>query len=430
MKQSKIEVIGSFIIIFILVIMMISAIFLAVLPKVMQKLKISNNYVIKFDEIYPFDEMNSVREEKNGINLIEKYKSIVDKLEGELETYTSEKLFGYEKMIEYSYVYNDIILYNIVSNSSNTARIKLEDGYFSSLIKQRNVEECSKKLINFNKYLKNLNIDLLYIQAPYKISKAQSISSIYKDYSNENMDNLLRKINGEVNYIDLRENIEKNGLNHLKLFYKTDHHWLPETGLWATGEISQYLNDNYNMNLEIANIAVDNYNIKKYPNMFLGSDGKFVSLKNAKPEDFTLITPKFDTKLHVKILDKGIDKIDSYENTLIDWENIQYKNYYKISQYSAYAYGDRPLIEIHNEFVSNNKKILLIKDSFCEVVAPFLSLENEYLSIIDLRHFEGSLKTYINQFNPNIVIVMYNGNYVADLEDTNSQDLENMWDFE
>ncbi len=443
MKSSKIQVIGSFLIIAILVVMMLYTVVCAIF-QIIIKAGVSNNYIneifgaekssiveIDFSQLYPFQNTEKEVIEKNPI---EKYKSIIEKAKNQIESFTSKKLLGYEKFIEYSYVYNDLISYSLVANSNNDTRIESEDGYFSWLVKKRDVTECVNRLIEFNDYLNDLNINLLYVQAPNKISQTQKISSIYKDYSNENMDNLLKAIKNKIDYIDLRENINKAKLNYLKLFYKTDHHWLPETGLWATKEISSYLNNYYEMNLKIENSNFENYNIERYPKMYLGSDGRYVSLKNAEPEDFCLLIPKFETKLNVKILDMQMNKTDTFENVLIDWSKVKYKNYYKISQYSAYLYGDRPLIEIHNEYIDNNKKILLLRDSFSAVVEPFLALENEYLSIIDLRKFSGSLKSYIHEFRPDVVVILYNANAIVDLNDSSTamtfEDLANMWDFE
>ena len=425
MKENKIQVIGCFFAIAILVIMMCYTIGSKAFSHLKKDETISSVNV-KWDELYPFEELSKSTEKKS---LVEKYEEYIKKVENLIESDTSKNLIGYEKFIELSYIYNDLISYKLVSNSSENARIEIEDGYFSRLVKKKNDTTSLDKLIEFNEYLKEKGVDLLYVQAPYKIGKNQNISSIYKDYSNENMDNFLSAIEGKINYIDLRENINENNLNNLPLFYRTDHHWLPETGLWATKEISNYLNDNYEIGLEIDNINPEKYNKKKYERMYLGSDGRYVSLKNATPEDFTLITPNFNTKLDVKILDKGVDKKDTFENTLIDWSKIKYDNYYKISQYEAYVYGTRPLIEIHNELVHNNKKILLVRDSFSQVVIPFMALENEYLSAIDLRHFDGSLKNYISQYNPDIVIVMYTGNIITDSDETSASH-KALWMFE
>ncbi|MBR2786183.1 MAG: hypothetical protein IKD76_01585 [Clostridia bacterium] len=359
---------------------------------------------------------------------MQKYKVLVAKIEGKVQDITSKNLLGYEKFVEASYVYDHTILYKLASNTDAKARVEIADGNYTTIVPKRDVKEFADAILNFNKFLTELDIDLLYVQAPYKISETQEISSIYKDYSNANMDDFLSLITGKVDYIDIRELIKKNNLNHLDLFYKTDHHWLPETGLWATQEVSKYINDNYEYGLQEENIDTDNFKTNVYERYFLGSHGRFVSLSNAEPENLNIILPKYDTKLSVKIPDKGIDKTDTFENTLIDWSKIEEGKYYNTSQYAAYAYGDRPLIEIHNELVCNGKKILVLKDSFAEVFTPFLALENEYVSVIDLRYFDGSLKTYIKNYNPDMVIVIYNGNSLKNSKD--EDDSAGLWNFE
>jgi hypothetical protein len=71
-------------------------------------------------------------------------------------------------------------------------------------------------------------------------------------------------------------------------------------------------------------------------------------------------------------------------------------------------YGDKQVITVHNKLVHDGKKILLVKDSFAEVVSPFLSLGVEELHILDLRYFNGSIKSYVAQQQPDMVVVMYN----------------------
>jgi hypothetical protein len=85
-----------------------------------------------------------------------------------------------------------------------------------------------------------------------------------------------------------------------------------------------------------------------------------------------------------------------------------------LSPYGAYLYGDNPLVIIHNNFLYDNKRILFIKDSFVMCVAPFLALGVEYIETIDLRNFTGSVKTYIKQNKPDMVIVMYNPSAIKD----------------
>ncbi len=429
MKQNKIENFTTFFIILVLIAMMILS-GITIIKKIIKKEQDNSSINVDYEKLFPFeaDEVQTVKK----ASILKKYETIIEDIKTKIEAHTSEQLLGYEKFIELSYIYKDLMLYKLVSNSNELDRVDLGNGYLSQIQNEEDVDKCANNIIEFNKYLKENDITLLYVQAPYKISENQPMpSNIYRDYTNKNVNKFLKQINGKIDYLDLRKIIKQKKLDNLSLFYKTDHHWLPETGLWVAGEISKYLNNTYNLNLNIENINPDKYNIKIYPKMYLGYDGRYVSLKNAEPEDFDLITPKFNTRLNIKILNKGIDKTDSFENTLIDWSRIEYGNYYSTSQYGAYAYGEKPLIEIHNELVKNNKKILMIKDSFADVVSPFLALENEYLSIIDLRYYNGSLKSYIKSFNPSLVLIMYNGGAVENYaEGDETSNLAKVWRFE
>ena len=437
MKKLDIEKKGSLLIFSLLIIMLIVVIFFSVFPKILSELHLTNKSInqffdivendinvknIDYSKLYPFDKENVNIPQGGGYFT---YNNIVNKLKENIEKAVTSSMFKYYKMVELSYIYNNLIKFNLYSNVGDS-KLEIGNNYFSYIYSAKNIDTQVNNIIDFAKYLKKNNTNLLYVQAPFKMSDEIDISPVYKDFTNDKIDEFLSRIKNDIDYVDLRENIKEEKLENLSLFFQTDHHWLPKTGLWATNIISNYLNDNYSMNLKIENLNFNQYNYKTYKKIFLGSVGKDVSLAKAKPEDLVLITPKFDTKLHVKILDLGIDKIGTYEETLIDWSILKSKSYYKTNHYYAYMYGDRGLIETHNKLINNGKKILLVKDSFADAVSPFIALENEYLSIIDLRYFNGSLKTYIKEYNPDIVIVMYNGSMIAG--NVNSKDYA-VWNF-
>ena len=73
-----------------------------------------------------------------------------------------------------------------------------------------------------------------------------------------------------------------------------------------------------------------------------------------------------------------------------------------------------------NNMNPSGKKILMIRDSFACVVAPFLALQSSELHVCDLRNLELpgeriNVKDYIEQMKPDYVLVLYSGiNYNAD----------------
>ena len=68
-----------------------------------------------------------------------------------------------------------------------------------------------------------------------------------------------------------------------------------------------------------------------------------------------------------------------------------------------------------NNLNPNGKKILLIRDSFACVVAPFLALQTSELHVCDVRdadYYVGeklNMEEYIKMINPDYVLVLYTG---------------------
>ena len=71
---------------------------------------------------------------------------------------------------------------------------------------------------------------------------------------------------------------------------------------------------------------------------------------------------------------------------------------------------------MNNLHEGNKKRVLIIKDSFANCVAPFVALEIEYTDVLDMRIFTGSTKTYIAQIRPDIVVVLYNPASICEVE--------------
>jgi hypothetical protein len=175
------------------------------------------------------------------------------------------------------------------------------------------------------------------------------------------------------------------------------------------------LNAQYGFTFDVSLADPERYRYTRYQDWFLGSLGKKVTLAQTAPEDFILIRPAFATDFSVRIPDLNIADRGDFD-VLIDHSQLDIRGYYTLNPYAAYCYGDRPVMTVHNHLPGGNegKTILVIKDSFAEAVAPFLSTGVEDLHIMDLRSFNGSLKSYIEKNPPTIVIVMYNPSAIDD----------------
>lgn len=289
--------------------------------------------------------------------------------------------------------------------------IKLNNGYLTFLYKWKDMKSPANHLIHFNQSLKELHIPLLYIQAPFKIDKYNTqLPEGLKDTTNQNADEFLSYIDGAVDYVDLREEIYKDGLSHYELFFKTDHHWKPEAAFWAYGKIRQILDEKYGFDIDAEYGNFSRYEVKKYENYFLGTQGKRAGLLYAGTDDISLIYPKFETKFIFKVPDRGIEKNGDFLHTMFDFKHVERRDYFGKDPYSVYAGTDYPLNIITNQTTSSRKKIVLIKDSFFRPLSLFLAMDCEKIYIVDLRRYNNkfSLLAFIKAIKPDIVLVGYN----------------------
>ena len=97
------------------------------------------------------------------------------------------------------------------------------------------------------------------------------------------------------------------------------------------------------------------------------------------------------------------------------------------SKYNCFLMGDHPLIEIHNENISADRKgttVLLVKESFGNAFAPFLVDSYEYVYVVDYRYYHGTLSELVDAKGVDDVIFL--NNVVAT---TGSARLSEMEDF-
>jgi hypothetical protein len=374
----------------------------------------TSNYITNWAKLFPFQDNDAVKTNTAAV-----FKARISGVEEKIEEYTKDNLVSRMNFVVSAVKYETLIGWNL-----HETVYDLGDGWLTELVEKveilpgqseqnsSGIATSAVALYDFNDFLASLDIDFLYVQSPHKISRDDTIPGA-SDFSNENADELLQALSlRHIPWLDLRENIRQEKLDHHSLFYKTDHHWKAETGLWAAGIIAQYLNTNNGFDIDLDLFKPEQYRYDVYENWFLGSLGKKVTLVYAPPEDISLIYPRFNTNFSLKIASRDIDAEGAFD-IFYDYRQVGEINHYNLNPYGAYLYGDNPNVIIHNNFLHDNKRIIVIKDSFVNCVNPFLSLGIEYIDVLDIRHFTGSVKTYIKQNKPDMVIVMYNPSVIG-----------------
>ena len=351
------------------------------------------------------EEVTSVKEDEE-LSLNMKIKKLISKVEN---SYNSHVFFR-EGFVE---IYGS--MQKLLNKRVQDDYVKDNYDIIQKPTIERDVTSSVDSINDFSKFISDNGINFLYVQPPSKvIEDFTSLPQGIEDKSNMNIDSFLNGLSN-VNYIDLRKNFKNDDIKKEKLFYKTDHHWRIETAFQAYSFVIDKLNKLYNMNLDDDGLLTDKNNFDEniYEKNFLGSQGNKLSKSYSGLDDFTLITPNFETNIKLtQILNDQIlhERSGSFKDALIYDELIKEKEKgYSIESYTSYlGYGNTEKI-ILNSNADNDKKVLVIGDSFSRPFSAFMSLCFRETRNIDTQpgRFDKDIYNYILEYQPDLVIVLF-----------------------
>jgi uncharacterized protein Usg len=373
--------------------------------KEMPDVLIPSKVPVDFAALYPFEE-EAIKKDKTDV-----VASFHDWLEEKATYYIERGLPQRMKLVELARRIELALDWRDVADAAII--LDLGEGYLSRILPKIEVQSFAANVGSLKRFLDTQAIPLLYVQTPYKVAPEDEVLGQFLDFSNRNVDAFLQElVTQDVPYIDLREELKKEHIEHHQLFFKTDHHWKAEAALWATNKIARWLNKQLDFGIDTSLFDATKYTAHIYPKLFLGSIGRKVTLAQAQQEDFTLLIPSFDTQFCLYSNDT-IGVLGNFDS-LIGYSYLRAADCYSSNPYAAFLSDDGAFRSIVNQLASNGKKILIIKDSFANAFAPFLSLGVARVDMLDLRLFHGSVETYILHNQPDVVLVLYNPSSISD----------------
>ncbi len=290
--------------------------------------------------------------------------------------------------------------------------IKLNNGYLVPNYPQSTEKSLQSTADSYERVYQcanDLGIPFLFVLTPCKMSEYDDqLPAGVHNYSNENMDRFLKIIAEKgMPYLDLREEIHRDGLNQYDYFYRTDHHWKPEAGFYAYGKIMQYFSAMWGVEPDAVVSDYSNYAVDTYPQWHLGSEGKRAGRYYAVADDFQVLYPKFETSLASQ------EASGNFQEVLLDRSPLQSIDYANWETYDT-VYGK----SLEGNFVNNSaypvidKKLFVVADSQGKVVNPFLILSFKEVVGIGKIHLDVQ---QIVQEKPDAVIAILFGPHVEEL---------------
>ena len=186
------------------------------------------------------------------------------------------------------------------------------------------------------------------------------------------------------------------------IYFRTDHHWT------ATG--AYYAYEAYCQSAGITPTPLSSYEKMTFGG-FLGtlySKTGQPSAMGGNPDSVEAYIPKGTNDQY--IYDENGGDRTRYRGGVVRRDT---DTFYQAaaSKYNCFLMGDHPLIEIHNENVSADRKgttVLLVKESFGNAFAPFLVDSYEYIYVVDYRSYHGTLSELVAAKGVDDVIFLNN----------------------
>jgi hypothetical protein len=194
----------------------------------------------------------------------------------------------------------------------------------------------------------------------------------------------------DVNWIDLSQAFSGD-----QVFYRTDHHWSTIGAYQGYTALMQAMNG--------TSVKLDPNDLKEVSTDFFGTSYSSAGAGWVSPD--TIHTWIEEGTFDVTWYHDGAPK----PGKLYDTSKLEVKD-----KYSMFLGGNQPLCVIKNQQIESGK-LLVIRDSYCDSLAPFLGLDYSEVHLWDLRYNRMSLKAYVEQNGITQVLVLYsNSNFATD----------------
>lgn len=176
------------------------------------------------------------------------------------------------------------------------------------------------------------------------------------------------------------------------IYYRNDHHWTSLGAYYAYNATIQKLG--------FSPIVYDKYDIEHASDSFKGTFYSTSLYDKIKAD--TIDIYRYDEGANVT------DYIVNDGKSETEYDSIYFRDYLtQKDKYSTYLGPNQPLVTIKTD-VHNDKKLLVIKDSYAHCFAPFLTQHYSEITLIDLRYIGVSAEDVVNISDYSQVLVLYN----------------------
>lgn len=176
------------------------------------------------------------------------------------------------------------------------------------------------------------------------------------------------------------------------IYYRTDHHWT-QTGAW-------YAYKKWIASIGIKPLEQSAFDIRQVTDQFYGTVYSKVHV-NVKPDTIYLYEPLGNPEYRV-VYNQG----EETRSGLYQYDKLKTRD-----KYTVFMGGNFGLVQIepvNHTADTQNRRLLVIKDSYANSFVPLLAGQFEKTEVIDPRYFNMSITEYMDHNSFTDVLILYN----------------------
>lgn len=266
------------------------------------------------------------------------------------------------------------------------------DDYLIDKFKKPNKDDFNERMKAVNAFSnKNKNLSKYIMLIPNKVKVLEDKLPAFTPVENqtEYINKFYSGLEKDIKPIDVFGILNKNKDKYI--YYKTDHHWNTE------GAYLAYLK--FCDSAGITPKEASEYNIMPVSNDFYGTLQARVGTKNTDSDTIKVYLPKKEEWVVVNYIEEKKKSASLYNSKSLDSKD----------KYSVFLGGNHSIVKIDTK-ISNNKNLLVIKDSYANCFIPFLTSHFSSIIVVDLRYYAEDINTLIKDYNVTDVLMLYNVN--------------------
>ena len=297
--------------------------------------------------------------------------------------------------------------------------VRLNGGYLYDLQEEQSMADAAEEILDLRESLPE-GMPFLFVYEHPTVYDPAMLPAGYDvlDYGEEAADEVTGCLRGGgVPVIDSRDVLTQSGYPLDSFLMRTDQHWSSFAALVMTRPVAEWLRDEAGLPLDPELLDVDRFETETLERLFLGRYGQRVGVRNIAPDDIHLFWPDYPTEItrHTVRPTYETDAEGSFREAVIRWDRLERGE----GGWNTSAYGDYGLSDITDRLTNANApraRILIFKDSYSSPIASFLSLAASDVYAVDLRQTDRPALSFVEEFQPDAVIVAYSQQMMRDRE--------------